>query len=62
MSRQFTQDWMLHPPGGVFAFRLNREAEMVAVTLRDDQERAKGRVKVDAVSRLKGASKWGERA
>ena len=33
---------MLHPPGGVFAFQLNREAEMVAVTLRDDQERAKG--------------------
>jgi len=26
----------------VFEFRLNREAEMVAVTLRDDQERAKG--------------------
>jgi len=28
--------------GGVFEFRLYREAEMVAVTLRDDQERAKG--------------------
>jgi hypothetical protein len=33
---------MLHPPDGVFAFRLNREAEMVAVTPRDDQEKAKG--------------------
>jgi len=42
--------------GGVFEFRLNREAEMVAVEM-IRKERKDERI-TNAVSRLKGASKW----